>query len=153
MLSPNPSYNVITVINSKNLPLYRLSIPDIFLSRWQIDSIPQSQGAPAKQAGLSDFTFLSWQQQRSLLMFTTSADTQKTNTRQRLALPSQPLVTTNQGQPKRPGSSHHLFGLVDIWPQPTLKSHFRGGRRHIALCFSYCIWRGLISAVFHLKGN
>lgn len=38
-----------------------------------------------------------------------------------------PLVTRNQGQPLGSGSSHHLFGLVDIWPEPTLKYHYRGG--------------------------
>lgn len=88
---------------------------------WRIDSIPQS-----REAVWRDFTFLSWPRHH-LLVFTvlTDAHTHKTSTGTLCCLP-----TPSPSQPRsaaRLSSSHHLFGLVDIWPEPTLKYYYRVG--------------------------
>lgn len=75
--------------------------------------------------------------------------TKKTNT-QCLALLSH-LTHYPPRSATRLSSSHHMFELVDIWPQPTLKSHFRGGSaflRSVSACE-----RGIFLLYFYLKGK
>lgn len=67
--------------------------------------------------------------------FDVHADGRQTNSG-RLSLPSQPSLRRRRSD-AQPGSSHHLFELVDIWPSPAPSSHLRGRLDPLPLLFFF----------------
>ncbi|XP_023821631.1 glucosidase 2 subunit beta isoform X4 [Oryzias latipes] len=97
-----------------------------------LDSIPQSPQAPAR-ANRPGMTLPS--RLGSNAAFDVHADGRQTNSG-RPSLPSQPSLRRRRSD-AQPGSSHHLFELVDIWPSPAPSSHLRGRLDPLPLLFFF----------------